>query len=62
MKTISDINYVQTTVNKPRVFEIPVIDCRKAQPIPNYKEIDHQRTKALKQVTEQRTQEKFVFV
>ena len=52
---------VQTTVIKPRVFEIPVIDCRNEQQIKNYKDVDHQRTKALREVTEQRIQEKSVY-
>ncbi|CAF1286752.1 unnamed protein product [Rotaria sordida] len=58
--TTSDINYVQTTVIKPRVFEIPVIDCRKEQRIPNYKDVDHQRTQAIRQVTQQRTQQRLI--
>jgi hypothetical protein len=58
--TTSDINYVQTTVIKPRVVEIPVIDCRKEQRIPNYKDVDHQRTKALREVTDHRIQERFI--
>jgi hypothetical protein len=53
---------LQTTVIKPRVFEIPVIDCRKEQRLINSKDVDHQRTKALQETTEQRTQERFVFV
>lgn len=50
---------MQTTVAKPRIFQIPVIDCRKEQQqLPNYKDVDHQRTNALRQVTEQRIQQR----
>ncbi len=54
----NDINYVQTAVIKPQVFQIPVIDCRNEQQIPNYKDLDHQRTKALRELTEQRIQQR----
>jgi hypothetical protein len=57
-ESVQTINYVQTTETKARVFQIPVIDCRKEQKLPNYKDIDHQRTKALRELTEQRTQQK----
>jgi hypothetical protein len=43
---------------KTRVFQIPVIDCRKEQRVMDYKDVDHQRTKALREVTEQRTRQK----
>jgi hypothetical protein len=39
-----------------------VIDCRKEQQIPNYKDVDHQRTKALREVTEQRTQQRLFYL
>jgi hypothetical protein len=53
LQTINGLNYVQT-----RVFQIPVIDCRKEQRVMDYKDVDHQRTKALREVTEQRTRQK----
>ncbi|UJR29502.1 hypothetical protein I4U23_010719 [Adineta vaga] len=53
MQNIPDLKYVQPVIGKPRVFEIPVIDCRA-----NYKDIDHKRTKALRDVTEQRNEKR----
>lgn len=50
------LNYVQTN----RAFEIPVIDCRQDEQILKYKDVDHSRTRALREVVEQRNQEKFV--
>jgi len=61
LESVQTINYVQTTETKPRIFQIPVIDCRKEQQIPNYKDVDHQRTKALREVTEQRTQHRLFY-
>lgn len=58
IQTADPMKYVQTTVTKPRIFQIPVIDCRKEQQLPNYKDVDHQRTKALRQVTEQRMEQR----
>src|SRR5271154_889778 len=58
VQTTNNSNYVQTTVITPRVFQIPVIDSRKEQRIQNYNDIDHQRTKALRDITEQRTQQR----
>lgn len=52
------LNYVQTN----RVMEIPVIDCREGQNLRNYNDVDHSRTRALRELTEERTQEKFVFL
>jgi hypothetical protein len=61
MKTVNEIKYVQTNVTKPRVFQISVIDCRtQQQQMPNYKDVDHQRTKALREVTVQRTEKRLV--
>ena len=40
---------------KPRIFEIPVLDCHREKQLSNYKDVDHQRTKALREITEQRT-------
>ncbi|CAF1363839.1 unnamed protein product [Adineta steineri] len=57
LQTKSDINYVQT---KPRVFQIPVIDCRYEDKKLSYKHVDHQRTKVLQQLTEQRIQKKLI--
>ena len=51
------LNYVQTN----RVMDIPVIDCRQEQKVINYNDVDHSRTRALREVKEERTQEKFVF-
>lgn len=51
VQTVNDIKCVQP---KSRVIQIPVIDCRNQQQIPNYKDVDHQRTKALNDVTQQR--------
>ncbi len=58
LQTINGLNYIQTGEMKTRVFQIPVIDCRKEQRVMDYKDVDHQRTKALREVTEQRTRQK----
>jgi hypothetical protein len=55
--TTNNINHVWIVVMKPRIFEIPVINCRREQRLPNYKDVDHQGTKALRKITEQRTQQ-----
>ncbi len=58
VQTTNHINYVQTIATKPRVIQIPVIDCRKEQQVPNYKDADHERMKALREVTEHRIQQR----
>ncbi|CAF1124857.1 unnamed protein product [Rotaria sp. Silwood1] len=60
IQTTHNINYRERSQIQSRVFQIPVIDCRQEQWISDYKDVDHQRTKALRDVTEQR-REKRVF-
>jgi hypothetical protein len=55
VQIINNINYVQIAAIKPRVFEIPAIDCGKEQRLPNYKDVAHQQTEALRDFTEQQT-------
>ncbi len=58
LETINRLNYVQTKTTQQRVIEIPVIDCRKEQRVLDYKDVDHAKTNALREVTEQRIQQK----
>ncbi|CAF2587997.1 unnamed protein product [Rotaria sp. Silwood2] len=58
IQTTHNINYVETSQIQSRKFEIPVIDCRQDQQILNYKDVDHQRTKAIRDVTEQHAQKR----
>ncbi|CAF1112677.1 unnamed protein product [Rotaria sordida] len=58
IQTTHHMNYIETSQINSRLFQIPVIDCRQEQQISNYKDVDHQRTKALRQVTEERTQKR----
>ncbi len=51
-ESVNGLNYVT------RVFQIPVIDCRKEQRVLDYKDVDHEKTKALREVTQQRTKQK----
>ncbi|CAF0871021.1 unnamed protein product [Adineta ricciae] len=58
MKTNNQhIKYAQPVVTKTRAFDIPVVDCR-TQPMTSYKDVDHQRTKALQDVMKQRIDKK----
>ncbi|CAF3068552.1 unnamed protein product [Rotaria socialis] len=50
--------YRKVSQIKTQTFEISVIDCRQAHQIPNYKDVDYQRTKALRGVTEELTKKK----
>ncbi len=52
---MNGLNYVQM---KTRVFQIPVIDCRNEQRVLDYKDVDHEKTKALREVTQRRIQQK----
>ena len=55
---INPLEIVQTN----RVFQIPVIDCREEEEeqVLKYKDIDHARTRALREVVQERNQDKFV--
>ncbi|CAF4013235.1 unnamed protein product [Rotaria magnacalcarata] len=58
MKPTNVNTYMEVSQIKTQVFEIPVIDCRQDHQIPNYKDIDYQRTKALRGVTEELTKKR----
>jgi hypothetical protein len=60
--SLSDSYLIPSEVVQTRVFQIPVIDCRKEQEIFNSKDVNHQRSKALKQDIEQQTQKKLVYL